>query len=150
MSDDSFFFCCHFHNEGTPSMRINSHTNKLYCYGCGMSEDIFGYVMQYHNLSYKNAKNLIAAISNIELPNNPYSNDAELVKYYQSAYNLRRFKTILDIGVKRANPKPKTLYNYLALKKCEQGYKILDRIKDNKILKQTNNIYKSLRLEINM
>lgn len=131
-------------------MRINSHTNKLYCYGCGMSEDIFGYVMQYHNLSYKNAKNLIAAISNIELPNNPYSNDAELVKYYQSAYNLRRFKTILDIGVKRANPKPKTLYNYLALKKCEQGYKILDRIKDNKILKQTNNIYKSLRLEINM
>lgn len=148
VSDDAYLFNCQFHHEGTPSMRVNSHSNKILCYGCGIELDIYEYVMKMHNIDFLHAKYLLAAINNIYLPNNPYSNDDEEVKYYQNAYNLRRYKKRLATGLKRAKGKPKTLNNYLAMQKYTQEFNTIERIKSKEVLTRDKTISRCLKIEM--
>ena len=48
-------FCCPFHNEKVPSMKIYPKTNSFYCFGCNVGGDVIKFVMLYHNLDFKNA-----------------------------------------------------------------------------------------------
>ena len=36
-----FWCCCPFHNEKTPSCKINDEQGSYYCFGCGAKGDIF-------------------------------------------------------------------------------------------------------------
>ena len=148
ISDDAYLFNCQFHNEKTPSMRVNNNSNRILCYGCGKEINIFEYLMDYESLDFEHALYLVAAINNIDLPNNPYSLDHQLVKYYQSAYNLRRFKARLESGYSRAKKRRKTLNNYLALKKYEQGFKTIERIKNREMIANKKEGKKRLILEM--
>lgn len=49
----SGFISCPFHNEKTASMKV--YKDSVYCYGCGFSADIFLFVQQMENCSFKDA-----------------------------------------------------------------------------------------------
>lgn len=49
----SGFICCPFHNEKTPSMKINK--DYFHCFGCGVSGDVFKFVQLMDNCSFKEA-----------------------------------------------------------------------------------------------
>ncbi|MDE6292187.1 MAG: hypothetical protein K2L98_00740, partial [Bacilli bacterium] len=132
--DDAFLFCCQFHTDGTPSMRVNAHTNKLRCYGCGIEGNVIQYIMAVEGLDHYHALALLSAIYKIEFRNNPYNEDSELVKKYTNSYVLSKYKRRLDTGYeraryKRASYKRKTLNNYLAIQNYEREYGLLKRIK---------------------
>ena len=148
ISDDAFLFNCQFHNESTSSMRVNSHSNTICCYGCGIKLNIFEYLREYEHIDYDHAKALLAAINNLDIPNELYSRDDEIVKHYQSAYNLRRYKARLTKGYKRASHKAKSLNNYLAMEKFNQSFATIERIKSGKVLKQNTEVQKKLKLEM--
>lgn len=134
-SDDAYLFCCQFHEDRTPSMRVNAHNKKFNCYACGMSGDVIQYIMQFEGLDRYHALALLAAIYKIEFRNNPYNEESELVKKYTNYYALSKYKKRLDTGYKRAKKKKKNFNNYLALKNYEREYALIDRIKHGEYIR---------------
>ena len=66
--------CCPFHAEKTPSCHLYEH--HLHCFGCGAHTDNIGFVMQYKNVPFAQACQLLAETFHIELtyqdsPHNP-------------------------------------------------------------------------------
>ena len=66
--------CCPFHPENTPSCHLYEH--HLHCFGCGAHTDNIGFVMQYKNVPFAQACQLLAETFHIELtyqdaPSNP-------------------------------------------------------------------------------
>lgn len=47
------FICCPFHKEKTASMKI--YQKDFHCFGCGTGGDIFTFIMEMENLSFKEA-----------------------------------------------------------------------------------------------
>lgn len=47
------FICCPFHNENSASCKI--YDDSFYCFGCGMSGDIFTFVQNMDNCDFKTA-----------------------------------------------------------------------------------------------
>ena len=44
---------CPFHNEKTPSFVINIAKESFKCFGCGVSGDIFSYIMEKYKVDFK-------------------------------------------------------------------------------------------------
>jgi DNA primase len=49
----SGFICCPFHNENSASCKI--YDDSFYCFGCGMTGDIFTFVQNMYNCDFKTA-----------------------------------------------------------------------------------------------
>lgn len=59
--------CCPFHGERTPSFTINPSKQIYTCFGCGAKGDAIKFVMDYEKVSYPEAIEKIAAITNFSL-----------------------------------------------------------------------------------
>lgn len=140
VSDDAYLFCCQFHTDGTPSMRINPHTNRLVCYGCGSSYNVIEYIMLVEGLDHYHALALLAAIYKIEFINNPYNEDSGLVKKYTNSYALSKYKRRLETGYQRTKYKNKTFNNYLAMQNYEREFALIDRIKKGEYIKRDREV----------
>jgi hypothetical protein len=46
---------CPFHSEKSPSLYIYTATNSFYCFGCQKGGNTIKFVMEYYNLSFKEA-----------------------------------------------------------------------------------------------
>lgn len=151
VSDDAYLFCCQFHNDRTPSMRVNTHSNIIRCYGCGyLDYRPVDYIMVYEELDKYHALALLCAIYKIEFKNNPYNEKSELVKKYTNAYALAKYKKRLTSGYLRASHKNKTFNNYLAIKNYEREFSLLERIKGCEyIAKENKKDNKKLVYQIN-
>lgn len=62
-----FWGCCPFHNEKTPSFKIDPGTQLWHCFGCGKGGDVFGYVMEQEKLEFPEAVRLLADRAHIEI-----------------------------------------------------------------------------------
>ena len=62
-----FWGCCPFHDEKTPSFKIDPDTQLWHCFGCGKGGDVFGYVMEEQNLEFPEAVRELAERAHIEL-----------------------------------------------------------------------------------
>ncbi len=62
-----FWGCCPFHDEKTPSFKIDPATQLWHCFGCGKGGDVFGYVMESEHLEFPEAVRLLADRAHIEL-----------------------------------------------------------------------------------
>ncbi len=51
--------CCPFHNDRTPSMKLNE--DYFYCFGCGATGDVIDLVAKLFNLSSYDAAKKLAA-----------------------------------------------------------------------------------------
>jgi len=59
--------CCPFHQEKTPSFKVDPVTQLWHCFGCNEGGDAFGYLMQSENLSFPEAVTLLAERANIDI-----------------------------------------------------------------------------------
>ena len=50
-----FWCCCPFHNEKTPSCKINDDQGSYYCFGCGAKGDIFTIYQELFNYTFIDA-----------------------------------------------------------------------------------------------
>lgn len=137
VSDDAYLYLCQFHIEHTPSMIIRNNKNKLHCYGCGLELNIFEYLSEIEEISYDDAKMLLAEINKIKINENPFKSSDAIVKKYTCAASLRRYKSRVLEGQKRAMRKNKTLNNILALKKFEQELATIKRIECSEYIEFT-------------
>lgn len=62
-----FWGCCPFHNEKTPSFKIDPATQLWHCFGCGKGGDVFGYLMEREKLEFPEAVRMLAERAHIEI-----------------------------------------------------------------------------------
>ena len=90
-SGTSFKACCPFHGEETPSFTVSPAKQIYHCFGCSNGGDAIKFVMEYEKLSYPEAIEKIAALTNFNLEYD--DNDSQVLntsildavnKYYQN------------------------------------------------------------------
>lgn len=59
--------CCPFHNENTPSFRVNTKRNRFKCFGCGEGGDGIAFVQKIENATFSQAIEKIAANHGISI-----------------------------------------------------------------------------------
>ncbi len=59
--------CCPFHGEKTPSFVISPSKQIYHCFGCGVGGDAIKFVMEYEKLSYPEAIEKVAQLTNFSL-----------------------------------------------------------------------------------
>ncbi|MCL2024989.1 MAG: DNA primase [Coriobacteriia bacterium] len=62
-----FWGCCPFHQEKTPSFKVDPAAGLWYCFGCGEGGDVVGYTMRMENLDFPETIRTLADRANIEL-----------------------------------------------------------------------------------
>jgi len=74
----TWWACCPFHFEKTPSFAINEVEQFYHCFGCGASGDVIKFVEKFETLDFYDACKKLAEYANMELPE--FHNDENLVK----------------------------------------------------------------------
>ncbi|MCH5147944.1 MAG: DNA primase [Clostridiales bacterium] len=65
---NSYWACCPFHHEKTPSFSINEAEQFYHCFGCGESGDVIGFVKNIENVEFMEAIKLLADRANLTVP----------------------------------------------------------------------------------
>ena len=79
-----FWCCCPFHNEKTPSCKIDPALQLWHCFGCGEGGDVFAFIMKAEDLSFPEAVHRLAERAHIDIvevggkPSAPASKKARL------------------------------------------------------------------------
>jgi DNA primase len=58
---------CPFHEEKTPSFKVNEQQQVWYCFGCQRSGDIFTFVQEIEKVDFRGALELLADLAGVEL-----------------------------------------------------------------------------------
>lgn len=64
----SYFGLCPFHNEKTGSFSVTPNKQMYYCFGCGAGGNVFTFLMEYENFTFKEAMESLAERAGITLP----------------------------------------------------------------------------------
>lgn len=64
----TYFGCCPFHHEKTPSFAVNSLEQYYHCFGCGKSGDVIEFVKEIESVDFMEAVKILADNANMELP----------------------------------------------------------------------------------
>lgn len=64
----SYWACCPFHHEKTPSFAINESDQYYHCFGCGESGDVIKFVKEMENIDFIDAVKLLADRAKLSVP----------------------------------------------------------------------------------
>lgn len=62
-----FWCCCPFHQEKTPSCKLDPATQLWHCFGCGEGGDIFNFVMKSEDMNFVEAVRYLAERAHIDI-----------------------------------------------------------------------------------
>lgn len=64
---NNFLGLCPFHDEKTPSFNVSPSRQTFHCFGCGQGGDVFSFIMEKENLSFRETLELLAERAGIRL-----------------------------------------------------------------------------------
>lgn len=71
----NYWGCCPFHNEKTPSFSVSEDRQMYHCFGCGVSGNVYTFLMKYENYSFPEAVKVLAERAGVSLPEAEYSEE---------------------------------------------------------------------------
>ena len=66
--NDRWKACCPFHDEKTPSFYVSRDKGFYKCFGCGKAGDVFKFLIEVENITFPEAKRMLAERYGVELP----------------------------------------------------------------------------------
>lgn len=108
----NYFGVCPFHDDNHPSMSVSKEKQIYKCFSCGATGNVFNFIMDYENISFKEALSKIAKMSGISIDigeirekSNPYQKMYEAYdiafKFYQNNINTTEGKEAREYLKKR-------------------------------------------------
>lgn len=86
-----YWACCPFHNEDTPSFSVSPDNQMFHCFGCGVSGNVYTFLMKYENYSFPEAVKVLAQRCGVKLPEVEYTEEQKkLVNRKQRLLDLNR------------------------------------------------------------
>lgn len=70
------FGLCPFHNEKSASFSVSAPKQMFHCFGCGVSGNVFTFVMKYENFTFQEAIKMLADRAGVKLPEIEYTAEA--------------------------------------------------------------------------
>ena len=67
-SGSNFMARCPFHTEKTPSFSVNRNKQFFHCFGCGVSGNAIGFLMDFNHLDFVEAVEDLAAFLGVDVP----------------------------------------------------------------------------------
>lgn len=117
----TWWACCPFHFEKTPSFAINEVEQYYHCFGCGASGDVISFVSKFETLDFYDACKKLAEYAGMELPE--FHNDENLVKIKKKRDRL--YNILVDSAKFYYNnlkkPEAKPALEYLASRKLDMS-----------------------------
>ena len=113
---------CPFHSEKSPSFSVSGNKQMYHCFGCGVSGNVYTFIMEYENFTFPEAIKYLAERGGVTLPETEYSKEAK------EQADLRN--QLLEINKEAAK------YYYVQLM-SPQGKNALEYLQDRKISKET-------------
>lgn len=95
----NYFGCCPLHDENTASFVVNPEKNFWKCYGCGKSGDAISFIMEYKNLSFKDALEFIENETGVVLNDKPVKtkkvpDEIKVLEVAKQFYNKNLLKSM--------------------------------------------------------
>ena len=117
----TWWACCPFHFEKTPSFAINEVEQYYHCFGCGASGDVISFVSKFETLDFYDACKKLAEYAGMELPE--FHNDENLVKIKKKRDRI--YNILVDSAKFYYNnlkkPEAKPALEYLASRKLDMS-----------------------------
>ena len=66
---------CPFHNEKSPSFAVSGPKQMYHCFGCGVSGNVYTFVMSYENYTFPEAVKMLAGRAGVNLPEVEYTDE---------------------------------------------------------------------------
>ena len=85
----TYWACCPFHHEKTPSFAVNEPGQFYHCFGCGESGDVIKFVSKMEGCSYWEGAKILAERCGMELPTQIGDDD-----YFKQKKHLETLKEI--------------------------------------------------------
>lgn len=112
---------CPFHNERSPSFSVNANKQMYHCFGCGVSGNVFTFIMQYENYNFVETLKYLADRTGINLPEEEYSEaykkaadlKGRIYEIYKQAAKYYYYKLKSDRG--------RQAYDYLKKRELSDG-----------------------------
>ncbi len=80
----SYVGLCPFHNEKTGSFHVSQNKQLYHCFGCGVGGDVFGFLMEYENFTFREAMQQLADRAGIALPQQEMTEQEKRESDYRS------------------------------------------------------------------
>ncbi len=74
---NDYWCCCPFHDEKTPSCKINNDLGSYYCFGCGAKGDIFTIYTELYNFTFPDAVRELSQRVGIKVTQDNYIQNKE-------------------------------------------------------------------------
>ena len=90
-SGRDWFGLCPFHQEKTPSFKVNPESQSYYCFGCGMHGDVITFVMESERASFSEALEILANMYNVQMPQKVKNiDDSRTSKIYSALDTIKK------------------------------------------------------------
>ncbi|MDZ7923041.1 MAG: DNA primase [Marinagarivorans sp.] len=81
--------CCPFHNEKSPSFTVSQDKQFYYCFGCGVTGNAVGFLMEFDKVNFVDAVESLAHLAGMQVPKDETPQKRTVVKQdYKTLYQL--------------------------------------------------------------
>ena len=84
----NYFCVCPFHDDHSPSMSLSTEKQIYKCFSCGASGNIFTFLSEYENISFKQALEVLASRVGYKLSSSTVSNKSNINEKFYEMYDL--------------------------------------------------------------
>ena len=104
--------CCPFHDEKTPSFYVSPAKQFYHCFGCGVHGTAVGFLMNYDNLEFVDAIEVLAARSGMQIPRDEHASSQPTVNHQHLHDLLGKVRTFYQQQLK-SHPTSSEAIEYL-------------------------------------
>lgn len=101
----NFFGVCPFHDDHSPSMSVSKDKQIYKCFSCGATGNVFNFIQDYENVSFKEALKILAdiagiSVSGLSLKSNKHNVNSNLYDIYDISSKLYINNLNTNYGIK--------------------------------------------------
>lgn len=111
----SWWGCCPFHMEKTPSFTVNEYEGFFKCFGCGVGGDVISFVQKIESCDFYDACKFLAKEAGMEMP------------VYSADVNVEKKKKAMDRSYQLLKDAAKYYYSNLSLPQAKEAKEYMVR-----------------------